>query len=140
MPARCCSVYLRHREALLACLLLAHSLLLRFHGVPTLLSLLPDGSGRGGGEGGGFAPLLRLLPWLARATGAESAALFALGFKASWLNDCAELHWQRATPANSDRRVPHVIEQSGPRAGSAPPSSPTHLSPCPPALRCAGCR
>lgn len=60
--------YLRRREPVLAALLLAHALLLRCCSLPTMLRLLPAGA-------------LQRLPWLLRATGAESLALFPLGFK-----------------------------------------------------------
>ena len=62
--------YQRHREALLAWLLVAHAVLLRSTSLPTLLRLLPDAS-------------LHRLPWLLRATGAEALAIFPIGFKAS---------------------------------------------------------
>jgi hypothetical protein len=64
------SRYLRHREALLAALLLLHAALLRWAPLPLPAGALP-------GVGGA------LLPWLLRATGCEALALFSLGFKAS---------------------------------------------------------
>lgn len=64
------SSYVRHREAVVALLLLAHAALLRSASLPTLLQLLPPGAA---GK----------LPWLVRATGAEALAIFPLGFKAS---------------------------------------------------------
>lgn len=67
--------YLRQREALLSALLLLHACLLRSAGAGALLRLLPAG-------------LLARLPWLLRCTGAESLAVFTIGFKVRWLTGC----------------------------------------------------
>lgn len=69
-PWPTCCRYARHREPLVAALLLAHAALLRAASLPSLLRLLPPGAAAN-------------LPWLLRATGTEALAIFPLGFKAS---------------------------------------------------------
>ncbi|KAL4443266.1 hypothetical protein ABPG75_011003 [Micractinium tetrahymenae] len=60
--------YVRHRELLLAVLLVSHAALLRSASLPSLLRLLPP-------------DLPGKLPGLLRATGAEALAVFPLGLK-----------------------------------------------------------